>query len=608
MSARTQGAEIPVEVANSSEEYVNTSDVNDRIASLRAIVAPGGADASSRMRASLLRCAGLDSDALGNIGWDDICSPCAPLPDLPTFVETVPPGPCPRNGCSGKVLPTLGPVDSRSRQRSQGFRKVSVLTESGFRTLWLGSNACDVCDASVYPYFWIERVATSSKCGHMPGGPWRCTQTTMPRFLMLSQSLCIETAFAKKLDARMLHCPFEWRSLSQEYAELYGKNDDVYKNLHHGWQIYVIFALREACVEHSVGIPPCIDVSPNMVSSTDSTGRKYSGGGAAGTFNLLIRIHLPCLRKLLQKTAITEHRLRCTNMRPDICETMNITDGDSKVYRSICPVVCDEIIRSSTLRRQRCLPCGEQPRKRFRTCEQHKHHAVEMPRAKARAKAKSHISQMKQGRVVSKRPAAKRPAAAVPLAVAPPARRRRLRSYAEIDALHAAAEQDCKTRKDTRDLRWHKSRGILCTVYPCGIISDVREMYTSESLLQVAAMLEEVREVSEGKISRFGYDDGCHLHDSLSKAAREGSQAARDFLDRVDIFIDSFHLKGHKRERCKLLFDPATRPYADKQNTQAAEHAWRYLNRHRHSLRFANQASFALRLLWVVVRRNMRVR
>ena len=30
-----------------------------------------------------------------------------------------------------------------------------------------------------------------------------------------------------------------------------------------------------------------------------------------------------------------------------------------------------------------------------------------------------------------------------------------------------------------------------------------------------------------GKIKNFGYDDNCHMFESIDKAAREGSEAAR---------------------------------------------------------------------------------
>ena len=139
---------------------------------------------------------------------------------------------------------------------------------------------------------------------------------------------------------------------------------------------------------------------------------------------------------------------------------------------------------------------------------------------------------------------------------------------------------------------------------PCGIIADLREMFVCESKLQVCALIEHLRAITNGTVRRFGYDDGCHLWESLNAAARNGSEPAAKALEECDIFIDAFHLRGHKRAMCHERFSPKSRPWASKRNTSAAEQTWRYFNKHRFSLRFCHAHSFRLHVLWIASRRN----
>ena len=106
-------------------------------------------------------------------------------------------------------------------------------------------------------------------------------------------------------------------------------------------------------------------------------------------------------------------------------------------------------------------------------------------------------------------------------------------------------------------------------------------------------------------VSRVGHDDACHLHDTISKAARQGIPAAQEMLISVDFFIDAWHLRGPKRKSCQEKFNPNTRPFAPKKNTEAAEQTWAYLNKHRHSLRYCGRAAFEIHVLWIVCWRNL---
>ena len=114
--------------------------------------------------------------------------------------------------------------------------------------------------------------------------------------------------------------------------------------------------------------------------------------------------------------------------------------------------------------------------------------------------------------------------------------------------------EDCNTEKANVSVRWHKWRWVLNAVFPCGVMAFIDEMFVHESKVQVCALMETLRNHLDGFIKNFGYDDVCHLHASLTKAAQQGSAAAQQILDECDIFIDPWHLKGHRREICKQMF------------------------------------------------------
>ena len=155
-----------------------------------------------------------------------------------------------------------------------------------------------------------------------------------------------------------------------------------------------------------------------------------------------------------------------------------------------------------------------------------------------------------------------------------------------------------------RGFAWHRTKGVINAVFPCGVIAWVEEMFHHESRVQICSVLQLLREASDGKIKNFGYDDACHLWESIDKAAASGCREAAKVLEECDFFIDPWHLKGHKRAMCHEKFNPEDRPYGKQHNAMAGEQCWRYLNKHRHCLRYLDGPRFKLHLLWVALSRN----
>ena len=96
-----------------------------------------------------------------------------------------------------------------------------------------------------------------------------------------------------------------------------------------------------------------------------------------------------------------------------------------------------------------------------------------------------------------------------------------------------------------------------------------------ESNFHVCCIVARLWQESSTKIKRIGCDNGCHLWESINKRATTENPSAAEMFADVDILIDAFHLKGHKREFCKTHFNPKGRAYASKANTTAAGQAWR---------------------------------
>ena len=67
----------------------------------------------------------------------------------------------------------------------------------------------------------------------------------------------------------------------------------------------------------------------------------------------------------------------------------------------------------------------------------------------------------------------------------------------------------CNTKKDK--IRFHtRTAGILVGGYPCGTMTFVEEIYNSESIIQVASILDEAL-FQEKNVKCVAYDDACHL-------------------------------------------------------------------------------------------------
>ncbi|XP_062572427.1 uncharacterized protein LOC134234383 [Saccostrea cucullata] len=69
----------------------------------------------------------------------------------------------------------------------------------------------------------------------------------------------------------------------------------------------------------------------------------------------------------------------------------------------------------------------------------------------------------------------------------------------------------CKTEKRKQAANKHRSAGICCAVYNCGVVVGITELFGCESLSQVYVFLTWLWHAVQHFPRLFAYDDACHL-------------------------------------------------------------------------------------------------
>ena len=77
-------------------------------------------------------------------------------------------------------------------------------------------------------------------------------------------------------------------------------------------------------------------------------------------------------------------------------------------------------------------------------------------------------------------------------------------------------------------------------------------------------------------------------------------------MDALGKFIDGHHVSKHKQERCRTALHPSKEAlkWTRKLNTEAAEHLWSRVNRHKFKLRTMTDPLFHFLLLCILHERN----
>lgn len=149
----------------------------------------------------------------------------------------------------------------------------------------------------------------------------------------------------------------------------------------------------------------------------------------------------------------------------------------------------------------------------------------------------------------------------------------------------------CKTDKSQYAADKHRAAGTCYSIYNCGIIVGITELYGSESLTQVYMFLVWLYETMDSFPKLLAYDDACHLKRFMNK--RMDTPIGK-LLGSLTVVVDKFHFKNHVDKWCRANVNPYKVPDFQNLNTEVCEETFRHVARYRHITKHMSYGSFHL--------------
>ena len=174
-------------------------------------------------------------------------------------------------------------------------------------------------------------------------------------------------------------------------------------------------------------------------------------------------------------------------------------------------------------------------------------------------------------------------------------------------------EDGCKKTSNITKY-YNRTAGIIALVRPCGIVVNIGEMYTSESMTQMYLFLLQTfgRGDDIQHLRYLGYDRACGFHPFLVNLKKKDIYLATYLLEHVKFMVDRFHVNGHTESCCMPLDNPDCKYHPDlnifsevsSTNTECAEQAFRWLNKLKFTLRQMSRFKFNFFLIDMVELHN----
>ena len=121
-------------------------------------------------------------------------------------------------------------------------------------------------------------------------------------------------------------------------------------------------------------------------------------------------------------------------------------------------------------------------------------------------------------------------------------------------------ESSCNTRKEKDKRSRRHTVGLHIVAWPCGIIPDFSELFGSESISQVWALicdfLGDMEPSKREKLKAFLYDDACHLKPYSEKEEQKSQSDVASFFASLTKAVDKLHFRGHKGSYCHKECNP----------------------------------------------------
>ena len=153
--------------------------------------------------------------------------------------------------------------------------------------------------------------------------------------------------------------------------------------------------------------------------------------------------------------------------------------------------------------------------------------------------------------------------------------------------------------------------GILVASFPCGVITVFEELYGSESLTQVYAIIVEYlaalpKNVRE-EIIEILYDDACHFKKFSEKKEHAEKNDVTEFLaTKVGKHVDKFHFPNHVDKWCHQNCNPNEVKHLEGVNTPICEQLFSAINKFTNA-KAMNESHFFLFFLFIFDLHNLNI-
>ncbi|XP_076101176.1 uncharacterized protein LOC143070960 [Mytilus galloprovincialis] len=156
---------------------------------------------------------------------------------------------------------------------------------------------------------------------------------------------------------------------------------------------------------------------------------------------------------------------------------------------------------------------------------------------------------------------------------------------------------ECRTLNAKGPLKKCKTAGICASVYNCGIINGMTELYGCESLTQVYMFLVWLAKELLHFPNLLAYDDACHLKKFIINPVRINKSQYSQFLATLRIVVDKMHFANHVDKWCRRNVNPYTDDQFNNINTEACEQTFQFVAKYKYTTKHMSHGKYNLFML-----------
>ena len=151
----------------------------------------------------------------------------------------------------------------------------------------------------------------------------------------------------------------------------------------------------------------------------------------------------------------------------------------------------------------------------------------------------------------------------------------------------------------------------MVAAFPCGVITVLEELYGSESLTQVYAIMVEylaaLPKKAREEIIEIAYDDACHFKKFSENKVRAAKNDITLFMaNSIGKHVDKFHFPNHVDSWCHANCNPSDVKHLDGVNTPICEQLFSAINKFTNA-KSMNEAHFFMLFLYIFDLHNLNI-